>query len=261
MSEARQRLYRTEGIIIRRIDLGETDRILTVYTPGRGKLRAVAKGIRRPGSRLAGHVELLIHSNLLVARGRNLDIITQAQTVHAYVDLRRDLDRIGWACYMAELLDQMAPERAENEPAFHLLLAALDHLDRGQNPEMIARSFELHLLGYMGYRPELFLCVSCEEELEPRPQVFSALLGGVLCPRCREEDANALPLPLGAFKVLRYLQRSSLQGAARLRLGNGRRREVERLLHTYIRMILERELKAADFIHHLRRSRSKRGKP
>jgi DNA repair protein RecO (recombination protein O) len=253
MSEARQRLYRTEGVIIRRSNVGEADRILTVFTPGNGKLRVVAKGVRRSRSRLSGHVELLSHSTFLIARARNLDIITQAQTLHAYGDLRRDLERIGWGCHLAELVDRMTPEQAENYPVFQLLLEALDELDQGKNAELVARSFELHLLGYLGYRPQIFRCVACDRELEPRAHAFSTTLGGILCPQCRGEDRRAQPLSLEALKVLRFLQRHRLQEVERLNLGNGCRAEIEDLLHRYVRTILERDLHSAGFLDTLRR--------
>lgn len=252
MGQSRQRLYRTEGVVIRRSDVGEADRILTLYTPGRGKVRLVAKGVRRPGSRMAGHIELFSHSTFLVARGRNLDIVTQVQTLQAFASLRQNLERIGWASYLVELLDRMAPEQAENDPSFHLLLEALSHLDLGRDPERVARAYELHLLAYMGYRPQLFRCVSCQGELEARAHVFSPTLGGVLCPRCREQDPQARPLSLEALKALRYMQRSSLDEAAQLRLRNGCRREIEDLLYAYIRTILERDLNAVDFLEVLR---------
>ncbi len=251
MSEARRRLYHIEGIVIRRHDAGETDRVLTLYTPEQGKMRAVARGARRPGSRLAGHIELLCHSTFLVARGRNLDIVTQAQTIAAFPALRQDMERVGWGCYLAELLDRMAPEQAENLPAFRLLVEALEHLDQGRDPVLVARAFELHLMGAMGYRPQLFRCVSCEVELEPRPQVFSAAMGGVLCPRCQELDPRARPISLEALKVLRYIQRNSLAETERLQLGNGCRREIADLLQLYIRTILERDLNATGFLEAL----------
>lgn len=251
MGQSRQRLYRTEGIVIRHSDVGEADRVLVLYTPDRGKVRVVAKGVRRPGSRLAGHVEPLVHSAFLVARGRNLDIVTQAQTVHAFTMLRQDLERIGWGSYLAELLDRMAPEQAENLPAFQLLLEALEHLDLGRAPEMLARSYELHLLGYMGYRPQLFRCVSCEGELAAHAHVFSSTLGGVLCPRCREQDMRARALSLEALKVLRYLQRTGLDEAEQLRVRPACRREIADLLYAYIRTILECDLNAVEFLEAL----------
>lgn len=252
MTEARRRIYQTEGVILRRSDVGEADRILTLYTPERGKIRLLARGVRRPGSRMAGHVELLVHSAFLVARGRNLDIVTQAQTRQAFAALRQDLERIGWGCYIAELLERMTPEQEGNYPAFLLLVEALDLLDRGGNGEMIARSFEVHLLGYMGYRPQLFRCVSCEAEMEERPPVFSISQGGVLCPRCREKDPRARPLSLEGWKVLRYFQSTGLSEAERLQLPGGCRREVAELLYAYIRSILERDLNAVEFLETLR---------
>jgi len=254
MSESRQRLYRTEGVVIRHNDVGEADRILTLYTPNRGKVHVVARGVRRPGSRLGGHVELLTHSTFLIARGRNLDIVSQAQTLRAFPALRGDLTRIGWACHLAELLGRMTTEESENYPAFQLLLEALDHLERGVSPELIARAYELHLLGVLGYRPQLFRCVSCQRELEAQEQAFSATMGGVLCPRCRGQDPRARPLSLEALKVLRYLQRNSLDEAGHLRLGNGCRKEVENLLYEYICTILEHDLNAVEFLETLRRN-------
>lgn len=253
MSESRQRLYRTEGIVIRRSNLGETDRILTLYTPTRGKLRAVVKGVRRPGSRMAGHVELLNHSSLLLARGRSLDIITQAQSIATFNALRQDLERIGWGCYTAELLGHMAPEQADNYPAFRLLLEVLEQLDQGQNPELVVRSYELHLLNYMGFRPQLWRCVSCDAELALQPHVFSATSGGLLCPRCQEEDRYAHSLSLQTIKALRYLQRNGLAEADRLVLPADCRGELEQTLYQYIRTILERDVNAVGFLDTLRR--------
>ena len=115
----RARLYRTESIVLRRQDLGEADRIVTVFTPAQGKLRAIAKGVRRPGSKKAGHVEPFTRNSLLVAKGRELDIITQAETLDAYPSLRQDLDRLGQAAYVIELVDRFAVERLGKYPQSH----------------------------------------------------------------------------------------------------------------------------------------------
>lgn len=124
-----QRLYRSDVVVMRRQDLGEADRILTLYSPTHGKLRAVAKGARRPKSRLGGHVELFTHVNVLVAQGRNLDIVTQAETVRAYPNIRTGLWRAAYAAYAVELVDGFTEERLENEPIFDLLLQMLNTLE------------------------------------------------------------------------------------------------------------------------------------
>jgi len=124
----RVRLYRTEAIVLRRSNFGEADRLLTLYTPEWGKLRVIAKGVRKPTSRKSGHLELFTHSRLLVAKGRNLDIVTQAETLHSFRPLREDLLRTGWAYYAAELLDRFVEEGIEDRPLFNLFLATLGWL-------------------------------------------------------------------------------------------------------------------------------------
>ena len=116
-----ERLYNTDAIILRRSDFGEADRLLTVYTPHRGKLRLVAKGVRKTKSKKAGHVELFTHAALQVATGRNLDIVTQADTVQAYRALREDLDKISHAYYLVELVDRFTEEHDPSYPIFELL--------------------------------------------------------------------------------------------------------------------------------------------
>ena len=115
----RERVYRTEAVVLRHSDFGEADRLLTVFTPYMGKLRLLAKGVRKPGSRKAGHLDLFTRTQLLVARGRNLDIITQAQTIEPYLPLRRDLWRMSHGCYAAELLDSFSEEQSEKIYARH----------------------------------------------------------------------------------------------------------------------------------------------
>src|ERR1700752_5122715 len=114
--DMRDRIYRTETVIIRRGDFGEADRMLTLVTP-QGKRRVVAKGARKTTSRLAGHIELFTHVTLLMAVGRNLDIITQSVVLHSFQTLRGDLKRIGAAYYAAELIDRLIEEDDENRPA------------------------------------------------------------------------------------------------------------------------------------------------
>src|SRR5512137_1244562 len=107
----RARVYHTEGIVLRHSDFGEADRLLSVFTPHLGKVRLLAKGIRKPASRKAGHLELFTRTQLLIARGRNLDIVTQAQTLEPYLTLRQDLWRMSHAYYVGELVDSFGEEQ------------------------------------------------------------------------------------------------------------------------------------------------------
>jgi len=114
----RERLYQTEAIVLRRSDFGEADRLLTVFTPERGKLRLIAKGARKPSSRKSGHVELFSYSRYLVAVGHDLDIVTQAETIEPFLPLHEDLLRATYAYYVAELTDAFTLNRTRTSPFF-----------------------------------------------------------------------------------------------------------------------------------------------
>lgn len=246
------RVYQTEAIIIKRINLGEADRILTLYTPSLGKIKAVAKGVRRPQSKLGGHVELLTYSRLMLAKGRNLDIITQAQTINNFLPLKEDLERTASGLYIAELVDAFTPERAEDEELFYLLLDTLQHLCHAVNSGALLRYFELHLLAQVGYRPELQRCGDCKAPLKPATNFFSPYYGGVLCHECGHHEPLALPLSLNALKVLRFWQTCDYTAAQKVKLDSQLATELETVLREYIRYLLERQLKSVTWLDKLK---------
>jgi DNA repair protein RecO (recombination protein O) len=248
----KERLYRAEAIVLRRHDFGEADRLLTLFTRDYGKVRAIAKGARKPQSRKTGHVELFMRSRMLFARGRNLDIITQAELVEAYRPLREDLVRMTYASHLVELLDRFTVEEDAHPELYHLLTDALAWLAESSDLLLTARYFELRLLGMVGFQPRLFQCTHCNEVIEPQDQFFSAELGGVLCPDCRRADAQAQPISLGALKVLRYMQTRSYWTVQRLKVRRGLHSELELLTFGYLQHLLERRLQSADFLRRLR---------
>ncbi len=227
--------------------------MLTFFTPHRGKLRTVAKGARKPGSRKAGHLELFSHTRLLLAQGRNLDIVTQAETVEPFLPLREDLLRTTYAYYAAELVDCFLGDEDENRPVFDLLLAVFGWLSQADDLALAARFFELRLLALVGYQPQLFQCVSCQTRIEPVINFFHSGEGGVLCPRCGEGRPETTALSLNALKVLRFLQTRDYDTCRLLRIRPPLHAELETVILRYITYLLERELKSVDFLHHLRR--------
>ncbi len=249
--------------MLRRTDFGEADRLLTVLTPDRGKLRLIAKGARKPSSRKSGHVELFAHSQMLVAVGHELDIVTQAETIEPFVGLRRDLLRTTYAYYLAELVDAFLAEHDENRPMFELLRASMGRLstegdgDRGGESDLeaalslVARFFELRLLSLAGYQPQLFSCVRCGKPLEPEVNFMSAADGGVLCRDDGYDRVGTLELSVNALKVLRFLQTRDWETCRLLRLSTASRHEVERVMIDYITYHLERQVKSVAFMHRL----------
>ena len=247
------RIYKTEAIVLRQRKLGEAGKIVTLYTPNYGKLDAVAKGVRRPKSRLAGHLEVLTHTAVMLAHGRNLDIVTQAQAMESFAPLRADLHRLSRALYAAELVDRFSPEGAESYHVFQLLLATLRRLTAARNVDTVLRHLEMQLLTLSGFQPQLARCVNCERALAATPNYFSPAAGGVLCPSCGPEAAGSRPLSLNALKVMRLLQSGSFAELSRVRIGPDLAQEVEMHLRAYLIHVLERDVRSVGFIDRLRR--------
>jgi len=245
----REHVLRTEAIVLRRRNWGEADRILTLFSAQRGRFRAKAVGIRKPRSRKAGHLELFMRSLLLIARGRELDIVTQAETIEAYRPLRDDLLRSAAASYVAELLDRFSPDEAGSPAAFQLLCDTLEALCTAPVPDLVLRYYDLRLLEIMGYRPQLHRCVVDEATIRAEDQSFNPGLGGVVCPRCATRTAQCVPLSLSALKVMRHLQRETLAAVIDLAVRPAVMDEVEHLLRDYSQFHLERPIRSADFLH------------
>jgi DNA repair protein RecO (recombination protein O) len=258
MSQPRN--YQTEAIVIKKTKLGEADRILTLLTPYAGKVRAVAKGVRRPKSKMAGHLELLTHSQVSLAHGRNLETVTGSQTINAFLPLKSDLDLTSSGLYVAELSDQFSVEHQENREVFALLLATLGWLCQPNSREIVLRYFEMRLLVLTGYRPELQQCVNCHEPLQPKVNYFSFSAGGVLCSNCEHSQSWRFSLSVNALKVLRLLQKEDFALASKLRLKAELAGELAQVMQGYIRYILEREVKSAAFLDELRGMRNSRVK-
>ena len=249
---SKPRNYQTEAIVIKKIKLGEADRILTLYTPYLGKIRAVAKGVRRPRSKLAGHLELLTHSLVSLARGRNLDTITGSQTINSFLPLKSDLKLTSYGLYATELVDQFTADHIENHPLFQLLLETMHRLCRGGDNELVLRYFELHLLNEVGYRPQLHQCVSCCQVLEPITNSFCPSAGGILCPSCSQSQPLTHPVSVNALKVLRLLQSSDYSTVVKLKIDPELSHQLEMVMRDYLRYLLEREVKSAAWLDTLR---------
>lgn len=248
----RPKVYPTNAVVLRQRKLGEADKVLTLYSPTYGKFDAVAKGVRKPTSRMGGHLEVLCYSSLLIAAGQNLDIVTQAQTIESFAGLRRDLDRLSRGIYAAEVIDRFTEQREENPALFRLLLDTLHRLVERDELDTALRYFELHLLGLLGYQPQLARCVNCDGTLVAGQNYWTASGGGVLCPSCQAHEAIVRPLSLNALKVLRLMQRAPFPEVARVRIAPSLMAELERCLREYMRYLLEREVRSAAFLDTLR---------
>jgi DNA repair protein RecO (recombination protein O) len=243
------RNYQTDAIVIKKTKLGEADTILTFYTPDMGKIQGFAKSLRKTKSRMAGHLELITHSQVSFARGRNLDTITGCQTIDSFLPLKTDYRLMSYALYIIELVNQFTPEHAEDNALFQLLLDTLKHLCQAEDTGTVLRYFEIQLLDKTGYRPQLQHCVSCRKPLEPVVNSFSPASGGMLCPECSYRSQSALySLSVNALKILRFFQNNSYDTASRLRISPDLAEEIERIMRLNIRYLLEKELKSVAWL-------------
>jgi DNA repair protein RecO (recombination protein O) len=249
---SKPRVYRTEGLVLKAFDVGEADRILTLYTPHSGKLRVVAKGVRRTRSRMSGHLDLFTRSNVLVASARQLDIVTQADTVENFRPLRDDLWRLSYCHYVAELVDSFGSEALANYPLYKLAIATLRRLSTASDLPLVVRAFELQLLGMTGYRPQLHRCLHCDHTIEPGVNHFSSKMGGILCPGCRMADHASSTISVAALKLMRNLQTNEEAMLQLEGLDDTLHREVEKHLHEYIVYRLESRPRSFAFLERLR---------
>jgi DNA repair protein RecO (recombination protein O) len=249
------RNYQTEAIVIKKTKLGEADTILTFFTPRLGKIQGFARSLRKTRSKMAGHLELLTHSQVSFARGRNIDTITGSQTINAFLPLKSDLWLTSCGLYIAELVNQFTAEHQENLSLYNFVLETMEGLCRENNKYLVLRYFELHLLEQVGYRPQLRECVACHQALEPTINYFSAAAGGMLCPDCSPQQPFAVALSVNAQKVLRLLQSGDYATAVKVKVEAELGRELEEVISGYLKYLLERELKSVAWLDTLREQR------
>lgn len=252
---ANSRTFRTVALILKRSNHGEADRRLTLFTPHYGKIEAVAKGARKPASRKTGHVELFTRTDVLIAKGRAADILTQADMQAPYLPIREDLTLGAYASYAAELLDRftLSEDDIGADELFELLDNTFARLCTDPDPRRVLRYYELHLLDAVGFRPELNECVVMREDIEPVDQYFSFDGGGAVSPEGAAHTAGLVSLPMLTLKLLRHLQRSDYSQVAELNISNELHADAERIMLGYITYLLERRLQSVDFINMLRR--------
>lgn len=250
------RSIRVEAIVLRHRDMGEADKILIVYSREKGKLSVMAKGVRKLHSRKAGHVETFTRVVLQIAKGKNLYILTQAEAQDNYENLRTNLELFGYASYAGELLDKFTYDEGEGQViTYRLIRETLERLNRGDDPSLVLRYFEMHLLDMMGFKPELQYCVVSGDEIKPEDQYFSTERGGVVSPGRQVGVEVVTPIKMDTLRYMRHFQRSKYEAVTRAQIEPQIMREFEMVMQGYITHILERSLNTPGFLRKVRRKK------
>jgi DNA repair protein RecO (recombination protein O) len=234
-------LYRDEGVVLRTWKLGEADRIVVVLTRGHGKVRAVAKGVRKTRSKFGGRLEPTSNVALQFYEGRELDIVTQAETLDHFRAIRDDLDRFGRASTMLEAVDQLAQEREANVRLYQMLLGALRTL-AARNAPLVVPAFFFKLLALEGYRPIVDECAACGSDGEL--VAFDVDAGGLLC----RQDRRGTAVSPEAVELLQRILGGQL-GSALDAVESPATHQLDDLATRSVEHHLERRLRSVAVLH------------
>ncbi|MFQ5441121.1 MAG: DNA repair protein RecO [Thermodesulfobacteriota bacterium] len=253
-------LYETDAVVLGSFDYGESDRILTFYTGGYGKVKGIAKGARRSRKRFVGNLEpaslikLLFHCN----EKSELVRVESAALEEGFPNLRADIEGYSEACYLIELVDVLTRPGQNPHGVYGLLVDFLTMLNRGDAAGPVSRFFEIKLLSLAGYMPRLGVCVACGEVMGRGDGdggnniLFSPEKGGVLCGRCAVDGVGLIALTQGTARFLETAERMDASKLTRLKPGEHFVREAGELLDRFIKLQTGRELKTRKFISRLK---------
>jgi DNA repair protein RecO (recombination protein O) len=235
-------LYRDEGVVLKTIKLGEADRIVTLFLREQGKVRAVAKGIRKTKSRFGARLEPFTRVRLIVYRGRNLDTITSADIITSFDRVRTEYPSLVSAAAIAELVEKITPDRERAFSTYALLIAGLQALAQGKGATIVP-AFLVKLLSVSGYHPQLHVCAGCGRR--DGLGAFSPALGGAVCKACWSEDRDAFRMEPARLDLLARLLASEFGERA----GPDEVKEVTQALRLYAEYHLERPLRSLHLLN------------
>ncbi|MDA8097357.1 MAG: DNA repair protein RecO [Clostridia bacterium] len=242
------KLYRTEGVVLRTYSVREADKVLVLFSRDLGKLRLWAHGVAKPGSHKRGAVQPFCHGQFLVAAGREIDTVRQAEALDGHSHLHTDLVTLTRATYACELVEGFGVEGQPNVQLYVLLLETLGRLGTTGDDPLLLPAFEARLLDLSGFRPELKTCLECGAAPDRSPLYFSPLLGGIQCTSCHTGDDGALTVSLGSVRTLESLRSLPLDRLSTLRPDAGTSRELTRMLRNTISLHLEKQPKSLSFL-------------
>ncbi|WP_458123458.1 DNA repair protein RecO [Paenibacillus sp. Z3-2] len=241
-------LYRVEGIVIRSMDYGEGNKIITLCTESGGKVGVLVRGAKKPKSRHAALVQPFTYGQYVYFRNTGLGTLNAGEIVESYHELREDLVKASYASYACELLDRVLQDEETGTFWFKQLKACLQALKEEKDPVVITSLYEMKILQASGYGPQFDECISCNQE-RPDEQLFiSPRLGGVLCRACKHFDPPAMSVSPKALKLLRLFARLDLQRLGNISVSESTRNEIKKLMRAFMDHQLGLNLKSRSFL-------------
>jgi DNA repair protein RecO (recombination protein O) len=258
--------FSTSAIMIRRIEHGDYDLIITLFTLNQGKLSVIAKAAKKSVKRFSGILEPFYELQVVCnsRRGKGLPVLQEAVLKHSFSGIRGDMVKTAYASYWAELIREWMEEGARQDQIYRLLLQALSELDRGHvSTEMLSLFFQMRFMGLSGFGPNLRRCHGCQTDLAHMKQprvIFDLARGALVCEKCASETGVGMPLAKGTIKQLQWIQTGDFRKALRMKLSSLGLNEGLTLLEAYVPFHLEKNLRSLKFINQLRAERNLQGR-
>ena len=248
-------IHKTKAVVLKSINFGEADKIVTLYTQSYGKLGVIAKGSRKINSRFGSSLELgtLIDVLFYGKENSNLSTLTQCNITESFRKIREDFDFLSTSFYMLAAVNEMTREKQRNDSLFNLLVESLSSLLKIGDVFKSIALFEIKLLKILGYEPNLKQCSECRTEVSDEEVKFSVAKGGVICNRCGKIHDDLVPITLGALRSLEKMRDWDMIKSTRLKLSPPLMEEIEKILYPSIRYHIGKEIKSRNFFKKIER--------
>lgn len=240
----------TMGIVIKEVNVGEADKIVTILTKNYGRISALAKGGKRPKSAISAASQIMCYSDFVLYSGKEMYSINSCEVIEPFYEIRNDMEKLTYAAHFMDIVLELAQEDQPAPRLLQLLLNSLYMLAKTEKqPELISRIFELRALSVSGYAPHTASCIVCGQEAE-NFYSFSFSKCGFICDRekCSATDKCSLPLSTGASRAMQYIIYSKMKDLFKFRLSDDVLDELERVMKRYLREQLERDFTKLDFL-------------
>jgi DNA repair protein RecO (recombination protein O) len=244
--------YKDYGIILKATNFGEADKLLTILSKSKGKIRAIAKGIRKSKAKFSGSLEPFTYCHIMIVQGKkDLDLITGVDVIKSFKNLRTDLKRTATAYLLSELIDKLTEV---HQPQFHIFQEFNMALEKLNSPEYVDLTllkdyFIINILNILGYRPEIKVCQICHQKISGNRDHFSPNLGGVICENCVSKNGEAIPISIESLKIIQLFTHNDINIIDKIPDKN--KKELSGILEMFLQYISERKIKSLKFYNHI----------
>ncbi|MDQ0231604.1 DNA repair protein RecO [Metabacillus malikii] len=239
-------LQKCEGIVIRSMDYGESNKIITIYTRELGKVGVMARGAKKPNSRLTSITQLFTYGTFMFQRSTGLGSLQQGETILSHRVIREDIFLTAYASYISELLDKSTENNEQNPFMFELLKLTLDYLDEDVDPDILINIFEMKMLPILGLSPQLDCCTLCGKK--DGTFHFSIREGGFICQNCFEKDPYRLPISQTTVKLIRLFYYFDLNRLGNISVKLETKKELKAVIQGYYEEYAGLHLKSKRFL-------------